>query len=213
MISGRLLAAVVFAWLIGVAVLFGRMAGGWWIVRRLHRASLAAPPSAWLPVGARLAAHLRISRAIHIVESASIDVPTVIGWMRPVIMLPIAAVANLSPAQVEAILAHELAHIRRHDYFVNVLQTFAETLLFYHPATWWLSGRIRAEREHCCDDAAVAVCGDAVGYARALTELERWRVESAPLAIAATGGSLLQPGATHSADARRRTLPRHRAGS
>jgi len=187
----RLLTAIVFAWLTGVAVLFGRMAGGWWIVRRLHRAALALPPSAWQPVCARLATRLHLSRVIHVVEMANVDVPTVIGWMRPVVMLPIAALANLSPSQVEAILAHELAHVRRHDYLVNVMQTLAETLLFYHPATWWISSRIRAEREHCCDDAAVAVCGDAVGYARALTELERWRVESAPLALAATGGSLI----------------------
>ena len=78
-------------------------------------------------------------------------------------------------AQVEAILAHELAHVRRHDYLVNLMQTLAETLLFYHPAVWWLSARIRDEREHCCDDVAVAVCGDPVGYAAALAELEAWR--------------------------------------
>ena len=117
--------------------------------------------------------------------------PTVVGWLRPAILLPIAALASLSPAQVEAILAHELAHIRRHDYAVNVLQTIAETLLFYHPSVWWLSRRIRAEREHCCDDIAVALCGDAVGYAQALAELETWRTVSATMAMAATGGTLL----------------------
>ena len=98
--------------------------------------------------------------------------------------------ASLTPSQVEAILAHELAHIRRHDYAVNVLQTIAETLLFYHPAVWWVSNRIRAEREHCCDEIAVAVCGDPVGYAQALAELESWRTVSASMAMAATGGSL-----------------------
>src|SRR4029453_16064180 len=119
------------------------------------------------------------------------EVPTVIGWMRPVILLPVAAVAALTPAQVEAILAHELSHIRRHDYAVNLLQTIAETLLFYHPAVWWVSKRIRAEREHCCDDVAVRVCGDAVSYAHALAELESWRVTSTVMAVAATDGSLL----------------------
>ena len=117
--------------------------------------------------------------------------PTVVGWLRPAILLPIAALAALSPSQVEAILAHELAHIRRHDYAVNVLQTLAETLLFYHPAVWWLSKRIRVEREHCCDDVAIAICGDPVGYAQALAELERWRSASPAMAMAATGGSLL----------------------
>ena len=92
---------------------------------------------------------------------------------------------------MEAILAHELAHIRRHDYAVNVLQTLAETLLFYHPGVWWMSNRIREEREHCCDEIAVGVCGDALGYARALAALETWRTGSTTMAMAATGGSLI----------------------
>ena len=107
------------------------------------------------------------------------------------ILLPVAAFAGLSPSQVEAILAHELAHIRRHDFLVNLLQTFAETVLFYHPAVWWLSARIRTEREHCCDDVALSVCGDAVSYAEALVELESWRTVHSRLAIAATGGTLM----------------------
>ena len=118
------------------------------------------------------------------------DVPTVLGWMQPVIVLPVAALANLTPNQVEAILAHELAHIRRHDYAINVLQTVAETLLFYHPCVWWVSARIRAEREHCCDDVAIGVCGDAVNYADALVELETRRIAGTSLALAATDGSL-----------------------
>ena len=82
--------------------------------------------------------------------------------------MPVSALAGLTPRQVEAILAHELAHIRRHDYVVNLLQTVVETLLFYHPAVWWLSHRIRVERENCCDDLAVSLCGDPVAYAAAL---------------------------------------------
>ena len=88
--------------------------------------------------------------------------PTVIGWLKPVVLLPASALAGLAPQQLEAILAHELAHIRRHDYLVNLLQTLVETLLFYHPAVWWLSRRIRIERENCCDDLAVSLCGDPV---------------------------------------------------
>jgi uncharacterized protein (TIGR03435 family) len=135
---------------------------------------------------------LRLRRRVHVVDSPLVDTPTALGWLRPVVLLPIAALTNLAPMQVEAILAHELAHIRRHDYFVNLLQTLAETLLFYHPAVWWVSARIRAEREHCCDDVAVSVWGDAVGYASALAELETWRMEQLrTLVLAATGGSLL----------------------
>jgi hypothetical protein len=99
--------------------------------------------------------------------------------------------SGLTPRQVEAILAHELAHIRRHDYLVNLLQTVVETLLFYHPAVWWLSHRIRVERENCCDDLAVSLCGDPVAYAAALAELEGLRSSNRTLALAATGGSLL----------------------
>src|ERR687891_1536007 len=99
--------------------------------------------------------------------------------------------SGLSAQQLEAILAHELAHIRRHDYLVNLLQTLVETLLFYHPAVWWLSRRIRLEREHCCDDLAVSLCGDPYTYASALADLEQLR-GSGQLVVAATGGSLLQ---------------------
>jgi uncharacterized protein (TIGR03435 family) len=106
-------------------------------------------------------------------------------------VLPIAALTQLNAAQVEAILAHELAHVRRHDYLVNLMQTLAETLLFYHPGVWWVSARIRSEREHCCDDVAVAVCGDPVEYVAALAGLEEWRTGEVRLAAAATGGSLV----------------------
>jgi beta-lactamase regulating signal transducer with metallopeptidase domain len=187
----RIVTGLAFAWMLGVALLLARMAGGWWRVRTLHRAALATTASGWQSACRRLSQRLRLSAAVHVVESIAVEVPTVIGWMRPVILLPVAAVAALTPAQVEAILAHELAHIRRHDYAVNLLQTIAETLLFYHPAVWWVSKRIRAEREHCCDDVAVRVCGDAVSYAHALAELESWRVTSTAMAVAATGGSLL----------------------
>ena len=118
--------------------------------------------------------------------------PTVIGWLRPVVLLPVSCVTGLSPGQLEAIVAHELAHIRRHDYLVDLLQSAVETLLFYHPAVWWVSRRIREEREHCCDDLAVAACGDRAGYARALATLEELRPASAQLAVAASGAPLLR---------------------
>ena len=181
---------VVIAWLAGVTGLLGRMAGGLWRVRRLHIAAIAAPASSWQGVCIRLASRLGLGQTPHVAELPSVETPTVVGWMRPVILLPIAALANLTPSQVEAILAHELVHIRRHDFAVNVAQTVAETLLFYHPGVWWLSGRIRVEREHCCDDAAVELSGDAVEYARALTELEAWRSSGTTLALGVTTGSL-----------------------
>jgi hypothetical protein len=113
----------------------------------------------------------------------------VIGWFRPIVLLPVTALTGLSEEQLQSIIAHELAHIQRLDPFVNVFQISVETLLFYHPAVWWLNKRIRAEREHCCDDVAVSLCGNPVEYARALTLMEEWR--SAPaLAMAANRGPL-----------------------
>jgi beta-lactamase regulating signal transducer with metallopeptidase domain len=187
----RVVRAVTMVWLLGVSLLLGRMAGGWWYVRRLHRAAMSTPASHWQAACRRIAYRLGLHASAHVVESPLVNVPTVIGWLRPAIILPVAAIAALSPAQVEAVLAHELAHIRRHDYAVNLLQTIAETVLFYHPAVWWVSSRIRAEREHCCDEVAVRISGNAVAYARALAELEAWRNTAPTLAVAATGGSLL----------------------
>src|SRR5262245_6584567 len=182
--------AIAIVWLAGVTLLLVRMAGGWWQVRRLHRLAVATSSCRWQSTCRRIAYRLGLPAAAHVVESTLVDVPTVVGWLRPAILLPVAALASLSPSQVEAIIAHELAHIRRHDYAVNLLQTLVETLLFYHPAVWWLSNRIRTEREHCCDDVAIAICGDPVGYAQALAELEALRTTSAAMALAATGGSL-----------------------
>jgi uncharacterized protein (TIGR03435 family) len=182
---------VVLLWIAGVGVLLLRLLGGWWRIHRLHRTSRMATPSIWTDAAGRIAATLGLSLRFRVVDSPLVDTPTVIGWVKPMVLLPVAAFAGLSPSQAEAILAHELAHIRRHDFLVNLLQTFAETVLFYHPAVWWLSSRIRAEREHCCDVVALSVCGDAVSYAEALVELESWRTVHSHLAMAATGGSLM----------------------
>ena len=185
------LPVVVLMWIAGVGVLLLRLLGGWWHIHRLHRASRAAAPSAWAGTSGRIAARLGLSHHVQVVDSLLVDTPAVIGWMRPIVLLPVAAFGGLSPSQIEAILAHELAHIRRHDFLVNLLQTFAETILFYHPAVWWLSARIRTEREHCCDVVALSICGDAVSYAEALVELEGKRTRHSHLAVAATGGRLM----------------------
>lgn len=179
---------LVSIWLAGVLVLSLRVLGGWALTQRLARRALDAPTRAMQETLERLAAQLRVSRPVRLCESVLVEVPTVIGWLRPVILLPASALTGMSTRQLEALLAHELAHIRRHDYLVNLLQTAVETLLFYHPAVWWVSRRIRAERENCCDDLAVAACGDVLTYARALAELEQLRSDTPQLAVAANGG-------------------------
>jgi len=186
-----MLPTMLFVWLSGVSLLSLRLLTGWLWIQRLRTHGVTPAGDAWQSMAVRLARRLHLTRRISLLESCLVDVPTVVGWMKPVVLLPVSALAGLSAGQLEAILAHELAHIRRHDYLVNLLQTLVETLLFYHPAVWWLSGRIRAERENCCDDLAVSLCGDPVTYASALADLEALRCGRS-LAMAANGGSLLQ---------------------
>ncbi|MET0625645.1 MAG: M56 family metallopeptidase [Pyrinomonadaceae bacterium] len=189
-----LLPWLVCAWLAGVFLHLSRFAGAWLLVRRLRR-SAAPVPERFEELLARVSGRLRVQRAVRLCQSALVEVPTVVGHLRPVILIPAGALLGLAPRQLEAVLAHELAHVRRYDYAVNLLQTAAETLLFYHPAARWLSRRVRAEREHACDDAAVEATGDVLLYARALAALEQLRATHAPpaaLALAANGGSLMQ---------------------
>ncbi len=187
-----LLPGLVAFWGVGVVALSLRALGGWALVQRMRRAGRATVPPTVEATLARLAGALRVSGPVRLYESVLVQVPTVIGWLRPVILFPASAFTGLSATQLELILAHELAHIRRGDYLVNLLQTAAETLLFYHPAVWWVSQRMRVEREHCCDDLAVAASGNATHYARALAELEGLCSDAPALAMAATGGSLLE---------------------
>ncbi len=193
-LAGRLdalLPALVTLWGAGVLLLGVRALGGLTLAQRLGRAGLSAPPAGLEETLTRLAQALGVSAAVRVYESALVGVPTVVGWLRPVVLLPASAITGLTAQQLELILAHELAHVRRHDYFVNLLQSAAETLLFYHPAVWWVSNRIRVEREHCCDDLAVGACGSAVRYARALVELEGLCSDAPAFAMAASGGSLV----------------------
>src|SRR6266700_480591 len=178
---------VVLAWFGGVVALSLRLASGWLVTRQLRSVGTSFVPDACREAVARLAARLRISRPVRVLESAIVQVPAVIGWLRPVVLLPASALTGLTPLQLDALLAHELAHVRRYDYVVNLIQSVIETLLFYHPAVWWVSRQVREEREHCCDDLAVAVCGDAHFYARALLSMERLRVTPPAFALAAAG--------------------------
>ncbi len=188
-----LLPWLICLWLTGTCALSLRFLGGWVVAQRLRRRVTKPATRAWQQRLTSFAQRIAVSRAVRLCESTLVEVPTVIGWLRPVILMPPSALLGLTTQQVEALLAHELAHIRRHDYLVNLLQTLIETLLFYHPAVWWISHQIRVEREHACDDAAVRACGgDVLTYARALVELERLRFEAAAppqLAMAAGGSS------------------------
>jgi len=185
------LAQIVAIWLAGVLILSTRLIAGWVAARRLAVRGTHVAGEQWQRSLYRIASTLRLWRPIKLLESAAVEVPTVVGWLRPVVLLPVASLSGLSTQQIEMVLAHELAHIRRHDFIINLMQSVVETLLFYHPAVWWISRRIRVEREHCCDDLAVAVFGDPIQYARALTRFEELRMNATQSVIAANGGSLL----------------------
>ncbi len=158
-------------WFMGVVLLSLRSAGGILLVEGLRRKETMPLSEEVLEICEGLQQRMGLTRAIRYCESLRLDAPAVAGWIRPVVLLPVSALSGLTAAQLEAVIAHELAHIRRYDTLVNLFQVGVETLLFYHPAVWWLGSRVRAEREHCCDDAAVELCGSPVTYAHALTRM------------------------------------------
>jgi TonB family protein len=178
------------AWAFGVILFSLRLAWGSRQVAVLRRSGEPAQGPV-LAAAAALGARLGLAAPVRLLITSLAEGPSVAGWIRPVILLPAATLAGLTPEQLEAVLAHEFAHIRRYDYLVNILQMVVENLLFYHPAVWWTSARIRHERELCCDDLAVSVCGDPVCYARALTKLERLRALAPNMVLGSTDGPLL----------------------
>jgi beta-lactamase regulating signal transducer with metallopeptidase domain/HEAT repeat protein len=204
---------IVVAWLVGVVILSIRLVSGWLVTRRLSTEGTRPVPQSCRIALARLVVRLRVTRPVRLLESAVIQVPAVIGWLRPVVLLPASALTGLTPLQLDALLAHELAHVRRYDYLVNLLQSAIETLLFYHPAVWWVSRRVRDEREHCCDDLAVAACGDAHCYATALLGMERLRNPVPAFSMAAAGGSLVERVRRLMEPAPAETFPRGLAGA
>lgn len=179
---------LVLVWSIGVCLFSVRPLFGISHVRSLTRSNNKPIAATWKRIATEIAEKLKIRQAIRVVESTAVQVPTVVGYLKPVILIPTTALTGLSQHQMTLILAHELAHIRRHDFLINFGQTVVETLLFFHPAVWWLSREVRNERENCCDDIAVQMSGDATSLAHALLALEEARI-AAP-ALAATGGSL-----------------------
>jgi GWxTD domain-containing protein len=182
---------IVAVWLFGVILLFSRMSLGLIVAQRMKTLAVESVPEELRLVFDGVCQRLRVTRSTQLYNSAVVQVPVVIGWLQPVILLPVGCLIGLSASQVEALLAHELAHIRRHDYLVNVFQSIVETFLFYHPATWWISEQIRREREYCCDDLAIGISGDPLAYAKALSFLEERRSSGFTPALGANGGSLV----------------------
>ncbi|MEO8301890.1 MAG: M56 family metallopeptidase, partial [Rhizomicrobium sp.] len=189
--SPNVLPWLVAAWLLGVAFFSLRFAGGFLLLEHKRRSQSTLPNPRILAICRELQAQLGLTRAIRYLESNWLQAPAVIGWLRPIVLLPVTALIGLSEAQLRAVIAHELAHIRRLDALVNLFQILVEALLFYHPAVWWLNKRIRAERELCCDEIALSVSDDRLEYAKAITLMAQWQRAPA-LAMAANRGPLTE---------------------
>ena len=192
--GATLLPSLALAWAGGVLALAGRLIAGCIGVRRLRSHGTSPVESCWQQRFLALARRMHIDQPVSLRQSTGVTTPAVVGWLRPVILLPLGMCAGLTTAQVEMILAHELAHVGRQDYLVNLLLNVVETVLFYHPAIWWIAAQVREERENACDDLALAACDDdRLGYARALASLEEMRLPLPLFALTARGdnGTLL----------------------
>ncbi|TVQ41194.1 MAG: TonB family protein [Wenzhouxiangella sp.] len=185
------MAWIVVAWLAGVSLLSARLVMGWHYVQQLRRSADHAATAALADLVEQTRQRLAIGRRVVLAASNRVRAPLVIGWLKPLILFPPAMVNQLPLAQIEMVLAHEMAHIRRHDHLVNLFQTVVETLLFYHPVVAWVSRQIRIERENACDDLAVEITENRLGYVEMLASLEHLRQPRARLALSINDGQIL----------------------
>ena len=186
----RHLPLVVTIWMLGVLVLVLRLSGGYLYNQRLKFHRNRPLPNSWQNRLETLCRLTGMRKPISLVESALVKIPMTIGHLKPVILFPLGVVTGLPRDQVEALLAHELAHILRKDYLVNILQNFVDILFFYHPGVRWISSHIRSERENCCDDVAVSLSGNSLNVAKALTNIQGYDMRTPYPAMAAANKSL-----------------------
>lgn len=178
---------IVTVWLLGVLVLMLRFLGGFAYLQRLRHHKTKAVSNEWQAKTLEIADSLKVKKVVRLLESAMAKTPMVVGHLKPVILLPLGTLGGLSTKQVESILAHEIAHISRNDYLVNILQSVFEIFLFFNPAMWWMSARVREERENCCDDVALQLTNDRLTLVKTLATLEEMRVGAPQAAVAFAG--------------------------
>jgi beta-lactamase regulating signal transducer with metallopeptidase domain len=184
-------------WFLGIAFFAFRFAGGAWQLHVYKTREISAPSREWQDKFLVLSEKFKIKQTVKLVQSKIIETPMVIGWLKPVILIPASVFLQVNPQELETIVAHELVHIRRYDYLTNLAQSFVEILFFYHPAMWWISAQIRRERECACDDAVVRILENSeLVYAKALANLEEFRhsaKQTTPsILVAANGGNLMK---------------------
>lgn len=187
---------VVGLWLFGVMIFAFRLIGGAWQLRVYKTRGISAPSENWQGRFTAVREKLKIKRAVEFLQSSLIETPVVIGWLKPVILVPASVFLQINPKELETIIAHELVHIRRYDALFNFAQSIVEVLFFYHPCVWWISAVIRREREFAADEAVVNIMENShIVYASALANLEEIRLltnQKLPSIItAANGGNLM----------------------
>lgn len=160
---------IVSLWILGLALYLFRILGGLYYQRRTLKAERHAPDPHWIEKLDEFVAKLNIRQRVQLFGSGIVKSPITTGFIKPIILLPISLLTGLTPEQFEAIIAHELAHIKRNDYLINIVQTLIDTVFFFHPGVWYISAQIRKERELACDDIALNLTKDPVAYAKALT--------------------------------------------
>jgi beta-lactamase regulating signal transducer with metallopeptidase domain len=188
----RVAAGLAWLWIVGFVIMSVRAGVAACRVRSLRRSATEWQDDSWQRKVSVWAKELGITKSVRLCLTAMNDVPAVIGHFKPLILLPAAIVTHLGTAQLEAVILHELMHIRRNDYLINFLQLLCETVLFFHPLAWWLSARIREERELCCDAQVASRDANPLPYARALLALEELRVKSPGILALGAGGSSLK---------------------
>ncbi|MFD2786002.1 M56 family metallopeptidase [Hymenobacter rubripertinctus] len=183
------LLTLVGLWALGVLGMSVRFAMGIAYTQRLRRHQVVSLPARWQKRVNELVQRAGLRQSVRVLASGLVATPVVIGHFKPLILVPLGAVSGLSAPELEMIFAHEIGHIARRDYLVNVLQSVAEVVFFYNPAVWFLSAGLRTERENCCDDLATELCGNPLLLARALASLAEWTYANRlpQLALAATG--------------------------
>lgn len=186
------LPVLLVGWMLGTLVLGLRAAGAWLWLQHLRRSALPVLEEPWAERVRELAIQAGIRRPVQLLQGLRVRSPMALGLLRPVILVPLGFFTQVDAAGAEAVLAHELAHLRRLDPLMNGLQCLLETLLFFHPAVHFISRCVRTERECCCDDEAVRACGDAVLYVETLCRLDALREGPLSLALSARGGNLVE---------------------
>jgi bla regulator protein blaR1 len=185
--AGKNLSYVVVIWFAGFLILTFRMLGGYFYMQRIKTKQVFEIDQKWLNILLTISEHFGIKKTVGLLESAIVKFPTVIGYFKPVILMPLGSLAEMSVDQVEMILAHELAHIKRSDYLLNLIQSFLEIIYFFNPSVWVISKIIRNEREYACDDMALSINDNSMILAKALLSVHQKESKRPVVAISALG--------------------------